>query len=222
MRELNRRELLLKGTSAAAAAAAATYGLRGPASTLLEDTARASSVAQTTPPWNHDPSSPIGPSHWGEIDPGFASCAQGMRQSPVDIRTSRVREVHGPPLQLRYEASELAVENTGHVVEVPIPAGVEDVLQIGGDRYTLTQYHFHALSEHTVNGRHADVEGTLRPHERRGRHGRRRRVVQRRGQVEPTARHHPPRGAGSLGGGGRAHRRSQPGSLVPWPARTRA
>jgi carbonic anhydrase len=60
---------------------------------------------------------------------------------------------------LRYEASELAIENTGHVVEVPIPPGVEDVLQIGPDRYTLTQYHFHALSEHAVNGRHADVEG---------------------------------------------------------------
>ena len=159
MRELNRRELLLKGTSVAAAAAAVAYGLRGPATTLLPGTARASTVAPTTTPWNHDPSSPIGPSHWGEIDPGFASCAQGMRQSPVDIRTSRVREVHGPPLLLRYDASELVVENTGHVVEVPIPPGFEDVLQIGGDRYTLTQYHFHAPSEHTVNGRHADVEG---------------------------------------------------------------
>jgi carbonic anhydrase len=60
---------------------------------------------------------------------------------------------------LRYEGSELAIENTGHVVEVPIPAGVEDVLQIGGDRYQLTQYHFHAPSEHTINARHADVEG---------------------------------------------------------------
>ena len=45
------------------------------------------------------------------------------------------------------------------MVEVPIPDGVDDVLQIGRDRYHLTQYHFHALSEHTVNGRHADVEG---------------------------------------------------------------
>ena len=67
--------------------------------------------------------------------------------------------LHGPPLLLSYEASELAIENTGHVVEVVIPAGVNDVLRIGGDRYMLTQYHFHALSEHTVNGVHADVEG---------------------------------------------------------------
>ena len=159
MRELNRRELLVKGTGAAAAAAAAAYGLRGPATTLSPGAARASTAVPTTTTWNHDPASLIGPSHWGEIDPGFATCAQGMRQSPVDIETAHVRVVHGAPLRLRYDASELAVENTGHVVEVMIPPGVDDVLQIGGDRYTLTQYHFHALSEHTVNGRHADVEG---------------------------------------------------------------
>ena len=65
---------------------------------------------------------------------------------------------HGGPLLLRYESSELVVENTGHVVEVPIPTGVKDTLQIGGDRYELVQYHFHAPSEHAVNGRRADVE----------------------------------------------------------------
>ena len=90
--------------------------------------------------------------------PDSAPAAPGSNQSPVNIDTARVAALHGPPLLLGYNASELAVENTGHVVEVMIPPGVENVLQIGADRYTLTQYHFHALSEHTVNGSHADVE----------------------------------------------------------------
>ena len=30
--------------------------------------------------------------------------------------------------------------------------GMQDTLQIGGDRYDLVQYHFHAPSEHAVNG----------------------------------------------------------------------
>lgn len=154
MRDLNRRELLVKGTSAAAAAAAA-YALRGPARELLPGTARATATAT----WNHDPRSPIGPLHWADIDPGFSVCGNGLRQSPVNIETAHVGVRHGPPLLLRYHASELAVENTGHVVEVMIPPGVEDVLRIGGDSYQLTQYHFHAPSEHTINGRHADVEG---------------------------------------------------------------
>ncbi len=153
MHALNRRELLLKGTGAAAAAAAAAYSLRGSAGALRPGTARAATPAT----WNHDPGSPIGPFHWAELD-GFGVCGSGKHQSPVNIETARTRVLHGPPLQLRYHESELVVENTGHVVEVPIQDDVEDVLQIGADRYRLSQYHFHALSEHTVNGRHADVE----------------------------------------------------------------
>ena len=152
---LTRRELLVKGTGATAAAVAAAYALRGPASTLLPVTARAA----TTTAWNHDPGSSIGPYHWGDLDASFSVCGTGTNQSPVNIETAQVGVLHGPPLLLRYEASELAIENTGHVVEVMIPAGVNDVLQIGGDKYMLSQYHFHAPSEHIVNGVHADVEG---------------------------------------------------------------
>ena len=145
---LTRRDLLKTGAVAAVLAAAA---LRRPGSTALADTAPAPAGA-----WNHDPASPIGPLHWGEI--GFPTCGQGMRQSPVDIRTDRLAASRGAPLLLRYESSELVVENTGHVVEVPIPTGVQDTLQLGGDRYELVQYHFHAPSEHAVNGRRAAVE----------------------------------------------------------------
>jgi carbonic anhydrase len=145
---LTRRDLLKTGAAAAVLAVAA---VRRPGSTLLSGTAPAPAGA-----WNHDPTSPIGPRHWGDI--GFPTCDQGMRQSPVDIRTEEVAAYRGAPLVLRYESSELAVENTGHVVEVPIPADVQDTLQIGDDRYALVQYHFHAPSEHAVSGRRAAVE----------------------------------------------------------------
>ena len=35
---------------------------------------------------------------------------------------------------------------------------MKDTLRIGGDFYTLSQFHFHAPSEHSVDGRQADVE----------------------------------------------------------------
>ena len=44
------------------------------------------------------------------------------------------------------------------MVEVPTPADADDTLQIGGHRYQLVQYHFHAPSEHAINGRLADLE----------------------------------------------------------------
>jgi carbonic anhydrase len=149
MAELTRRDLFK--TAGAVAAAIGVVSLRGPASGLLSSPAQAQTIA-----WNHDPASPIGPLHWGTI--GFPTCGTGVNQSPVDIRTDQLAAYHGSPLLLRYEPSELGIENTGHVVEVPIPTGVNDALQIGADRYPLVQYHFHVPSEHAVNGRLADLE----------------------------------------------------------------
>jgi carbonic anhydrase len=107
-------------------------------------------------PWNNDPESPIGPPNWDTI--GFPVCGLGMTQSPVDIRTDRLAKYPGGPLLLSYEKSEAAVVNTGHYVEVPIPPGVDDTLDIDGDLYRLLQYHFHAPSEHAVNSHLADLE----------------------------------------------------------------
>ena len=61
-------------------------------------------------------------------------------------------------MQFRYPDNELVVENTGHVIEVPLPADNGNTLKIGNSVYTLTQYHFHARSEHTLNGRRYDLE----------------------------------------------------------------
>jgi len=110
MAELTRRELLKAG--GATAAVAGIVAFRGPA------------VSAKPPPgaWNHDPASPIGPYHWGDI--GFPVCGTGANQSPVNIATDSLAVYHGPPLVLRYEPSELGVENTGHVVEVMTPADV--------------------------------------------------------------------------------------------------
>ena len=148
MAELTRRELLKAGGAAAAVVGVGAF--------------RGSAAASAKPPpgaWNHNPASPIGPFHW--VDIGFPACVLGTggSQSPVNIATDHLVAYHGPPLVLRYETSELGVENTGHVVEVPTPAGVTSTALIGGQSYPLVQYHFHTPGEHAVNGRLADVEG---------------------------------------------------------------
>ena len=146
MAELTRRELLKAGGATAAVVGVASF--RGPASAKPPPGA-----------WNHNPASPIGPNHW--VDIGFPACVLGTggSQSPVNIATNRLGAYNGPPLVLRYEPSELGVENTGHVVEVMTPAGVTSTALIGGQSYPLVQYHFHTPAEHAVNGRLADVEG---------------------------------------------------------------
>ena len=86
--EVTRREAY----ELAGAAAGAIAAWRFWPSSAAKASARA--LAQTTPPWNHDPASPIGPSHWGTI--GFPVCGTGTSQSPVNIVTRTVARLNGP------------------------------------------------------------------------------------------------------------------------------
>jgi carbonic anhydrase len=60
-----------------------------------------------------------------------------------------------------YNPTPLKIENTGHYVEVPYESTKESTLSVGSqptDVYKLVQFHFHAPSEHTINGVHYDAE----------------------------------------------------------------
>jgi carbonic anhydrase len=113
--------------------------------------------------WNHNPASDIGPNFWGELTFPFATCGAGdpfvevgKKQAPVNIVTADAVNALLLPLVFQYQATPFVVENTGHVVEVPYASGSH--IQVGLDRYELLQFHFHAPSEHTVNGQFAAAE----------------------------------------------------------------
>jgi carbonic anhydrase len=152
MADLTRRSIFK--TAGVAVAAIGVTSVPGPVRRLFSDPAARPRGPEV--PWNNDPESSIGPPNWESI--GFPVCGQGTRQSPVDIRTDHLAKYPGGPLLLSYETSEAVVVNTGHYVEVPIPPGGDDTLDIDGDLYRLDQYHFHAPAEHTVNSSHADLE----------------------------------------------------------------
>lgn len=96
-----------------------------------------------------------GPEHWSELDPAYAACATGRRQSPIDLGASADMAEDGPHMAWRPVA--LSTENNnGHTVQVtPNSAGH---ITLDGTRYELAQLHFHHPSEHTVDGAHAPME----------------------------------------------------------------
>lgn len=115
--------------------------------------------------WNHNPDAATGPSFWGALTFPFATCGAvlspnspfvevGLKQSPVDIAGAAAALLPAPIFL--YGSTPFEVENTGHVVEVPYVAGSK--LLVGLDSYDLVQFHFHAPSEHTVNGRLSSME----------------------------------------------------------------
>ncbi|RNE92826.1 carbonic anhydrase [Marichromatium sp. AB32] len=116
------------------------------------------------PPWDYV--GDAGPEHWGELDPSFATCAEGRSQSPIDIRGAR-RIVY-TPLLFRYRSHLLELVNTGRGIRLLTPPG--SALVIRGSAYDLSYVDFHVPGEHRIEGERYDAELQLVHHDRQGGH----------------------------------------------------
>ena len=95
-----------------------------------------------------------GPEHWGSLSPDFAVCGKGQQQSPIDINQVVERDLAN--IAFNYEPSKVNILNNGHTVQVNYDTG--SYIELDGIRYDLLQFHFHAPSEHAINGQLADAE----------------------------------------------------------------
>lgn len=96
-----------------------------------------------------------GPDHWGQLS---ETCAIGAAQSPVDLASA----VQGTPLsdlgiQVAWADVGASVLNNGHTIQVE-PTAPAGAITVAGTAFQFRQVHFHHLSEHVVNGQHADLE----------------------------------------------------------------
>jgi carbonic anhydrase len=98
----------------------------------------------------------LGPAHWGELDPAWSTCAGGGQQSPVDLGRRFERRRRFRDLAVEYGPTTGEIFDNGHTIEVETEG--ENVLEVGGVRYALVQFHFHTPSEHRVAGRGWDME----------------------------------------------------------------
>ncbi len=94
------------------------------------------------------------PAFWGELAPEFALCAEGKAQSPIDIRDAVSLDL--VDIEFHYGATTNHIVNTGHTIQVNFDAGSHIVYN--EVRYDLLQFHFHAPSEHTIDGEAAPLE----------------------------------------------------------------
>jgi carbonic anhydrase len=97
-----------------------------------------------------------GPDNWGKLKPDYASCANGQRQSPIDIRDG-IR-VDLAPIQFTYRPSPFRVFDNGHTVQVSVSGSSITLL---GKTYELVQFHFHRPSEERVNGKSFEMVAHL-------------------------------------------------------------
>lgn len=104
-----------------------------------------------------------GPAIWAQLSEEYALCRDGREQSPVDISGAEAREQ--PAMSMAYRPAKLKIIRHEHVVDVvdnghTIQVNYDEgsTLTVGEASYDLKQYHFHAPSEHTVEGRSFRME----------------------------------------------------------------
>lgn len=94
-----------------------------------------------------------GPAHWGRMRPDWAACADGQRQSPIDIRDAL--QVDLQPVVFDYRPTYFRVTDTGRQLEVRVGEGLSAVIR--GERYALVAIRLHRPGQEHVDGRSFDL-----------------------------------------------------------------
>eukprot|EP00271_Cylindrocystis_brebissonii_P006120 TRINITY_DN186_c7_g1_i1.p1 TRINITY_DN186_c7_g1~~TRINITY_DN186_c7_g1_i1.p1 ORF type:complete len:488 (-),score=41.08 TRINITY_DN186_c7_g1_i1:760-2223(-) len=150
-----RRQLITLGAVAAAVLCPCGLLAENPSGLLAAAPAPrvAAAPGPTSAGWGYGQLS--GPLGWG------SSCQAGTQQSPIDIPAEpSVMSAHGD-LRFLYKAESPSFYNTGHgTMQVDFPRA-QNHLFVDGRPLQLLQYHFHAPSEHSVDGQRAAMEAHL-------------------------------------------------------------
>ena len=96
------------------------------------------------------------PENWGQLSPEFAVCSTGTQQSPIDLTGAFESDGVAPEVSFG-EVSGLEAERNAHGVTYHVPSGAAHIT-LHGQSYDLLQFHFHAASEHHVDGESFPLE----------------------------------------------------------------
>jgi carbonic anhydrase len=89
----------------------------------------------------------IGPDRWGSLSDEYAACSTGTEQSPIDLTGPIEADV--TDIVFAYGETPLAIYNNGHTIEVEVEGSS---IEVPGGAYDVVQFHFHAGSEHAIDG----------------------------------------------------------------------
>lgn len=142
---------LTRKTLTAGSSAVLLAMITGCADTAAPGASPADPSAQTAPgeapaQWSYEGAT--GPQHWGELEDEFTTCSTGAAQSPIDLPGDPV--LSSEPIQLDYTDSDFQARDTGHTVELESTSPQN--ITVDGTEYTFQQMHYHAPSEHTLDG----------------------------------------------------------------------
>ncbi|MEO1030722.1 MAG: carbonic anhydrase family protein [Bacteroidota bacterium] len=111
--------------------------------------------------FNYDDTTDEGPASWFNYctdDGTINECGSTTRQSPIDI-SGVVNDPTLQSLSTLYANSITEIINNGHTLQFNYNG--TGTVNFQGSDYSLQQFHFHANSEHTIEGSHKPLEAHL-------------------------------------------------------------
>ncbi|KAI3447461.1 hypothetical protein Pfo_004126 [Paulownia fortunei] len=128
------------------------------ATTLLFVNSFATSTQQVGEPIEFTYSGATGPDKWGSLKPNFSMCGNGKSQSPINILTAKVvLNKKLKPLMRSYDPTNVTLVNNKFNIGVRYPAHSGGLI-VDNKMYTLKQMHWHAPSEHRIDGQQYAAE----------------------------------------------------------------
>jgi len=105
--------------------------------------------------WSHHKGED-GPKNWENLCDGFSDCG-GNAQSPINIELKNISKKNSliAP-KFSYEKSKVAIINNLHTIQFNISG--DNNVTLNGKEYKLLQFHYHTLSEHTIDGNYFPIE----------------------------------------------------------------
>jgi carbonic anhydrase len=92
--------------------------------------------------------------NWAELTAYYHTCASDAKQSPINLTGATTADLEN--IVFEYGEATVNILNNGHTIQVDRIEGSQ--IRISGDPYNLLQFHFHAPSEHTVDGQQYPIE----------------------------------------------------------------
>ncbi len=96
-----------------------------------------------------------GPGSRSSLNSYYDVCSTGAQQSPIDLQGAIPAQIESPIIHWKPRAFELA--NDGRTIQV-LRADSADRLAIGREVFELKHFHFHAPSEHSLDGKRTAME----------------------------------------------------------------
>lgn len=120
-------------------------------------TAPTPTTSPSTTTWSYQGTD--GPDNWDTVSRACKNTGASM-ESPIDIRSSELDPPSSDlrPVTLEFKPTQFTLENNGHTIEAVPTDSATDSFTIDGTAYELQQFHFHAASEHHIDGQETAAE----------------------------------------------------------------